>query len=503
MAKVAEDITFEPITEGVIADSTVSYYVSPKNSVSSCENFNNDILGVLTYRIPLGLQFVPEATNNISAVLFQPAALANRIYYQVNQSLLWRDAGTPTTATTYTSIFQSNYQPRYSIIQGNLLMTCGSLSGIKYTTGASAPVAIAGISGTPTDIDLIDAGFGGRIWYGSSTNANNRVYYTDVIPAAGVASTTGTSQYLTINANNGDYVTGLIQGQQVLYAFTTNGIFRIYNTQSQDNVPLAFVGAPNQESIAKGTDGIYFYHSTGFYKLTDGGTVQLISNRIKSIIPRYTNPVRVWSVGDFVYFSFYYDFAVGGGSNLGSKVFRYTISTQTWTVYNFFKNIIYATTTSLDRSNTRRTYLFGSSGGANATFASIFEEQERGDGSISTSSASGDDNSEIQIIGSFETNWENFGMESHIKQINGIAYPSSNATGFDVAYQVDNANPSHWIPIGKLSDKTITLFKDFVSVPFNRIRFRVMGQKKNPYSGGTFCSIGSPTIMKLTDKGYE
>jgi len=503
MAKIAEDITFEPITEGVISNSTVSYYVSPKNSLSECENFNNDILGVLTYRIPLGSQFVPEATNNFSAVLFQPASAANRIYYQEGQSLLWRDAGIPTTATTYTNIFQSNYQPRYSIIQGNLLMTCGSSSGIKYTTGASAPTAIGGITGTPTDIDIIDAGFGGRIWYASSVNANNRVFYTDVIPAAGVSSTTGTSQYLTINANNGDYVTGLIQGQQVLYAFTSNGIFRIYNTQSQDNVPIANVGAPNQESITKAVDGIYFYHSSGLYKISDGGTVQLISNRIKSILPSYVSPVRVWSVDDFVYFSFYYDFSVTGAGNTGSKVFRYTISTQTWTVYNFFKNIIYVATTSLDRSNTRRTYLLGATSESNVRFASLFEENLRGDGSISASSAASGDNGVTQIVGSYVTNWETFDAESHTKKINGIAFPSSNANGFDIAYQVDNDNVNHWRPIGKLTDNAVTLFKDFVSVPFNKIRFKVMGQKNSTYYYGTFCSIGSPTIMKLIDLGYE
>lgn len=503
MAKVAEDITFEPITEGVVSDSVASYYVSPKNSVSECENFNNDILGLLTYRRPLGSAFVPPASNNYSGVLFQPSGSNNRIYYQEGQGLNWREANTPTTQTAYTGVFPTNYQPRYSIIQGNLLMTAGSVAAIKYTTGASAPATIAGISGAPADIDIIDAGFGGRIWYASSTNSNNRVFYTDVIPAAGVASTTGTSQYLTINANNGDYVTGLIQGQQVLFAFTNNGIFRIYNTQSQDNVPVANVGALAQEHITRAVDGIYFYHSTGFYKLSDNGIPQIISNRIKSIIPGYSSPVCVWSVGDFVYFSFINDFNVGGGSNFGSKVFRYTISTQTWTVYNFFKAVIYVAVTSLDRSATRRTYLLGTTSETNGRFASLFEENLRGDGTISNSGANGDDNSVTQIIGSFVTNWENFGIESHIKQINGIAYPGVNANGFDVAYQVDNDNVNHWRPIGRLSNNSVTLFKDFVSVPFHKIRFKVMGSKKSMFDLGTFCSVGSPTIIKLTDIGYE
>lgn len=501
MAKVVEDITFEPITEGIVSDGVASYYVSPKSSVSECENFNNDILGVLTYRPAITAAFVPDLTSNFASVLFQPAGSNNRIYYQEDTGLNWRDATNPVTETAYTSVFPANYLPRYSIILGNLIMTNGSNSLIKYTTGAATPASIAGISGIPNDINLIDAGFGGRIWYASSINSNNRVFYTDVIPAAGVASTTGTSQYLTINANNGDYVTGLIQGQQVLFVFTSNGIFRIYNTQSQDNVPVANVGVFSQECITKAIDGIYFYHSTGFYKISDNGVPQMISNRIKSLVPASTSCIS-WSVGDYVYFSFLNDFNVGAGTNSGSRVFRYTISTQVWTVYNFFKNVIYSAVTSIDRSGLQRTYLIGS--GASANFAATFSEGDNPDGTINLSGLFADDLNAIPIIGSFITNWENFGIESHIKQINGIAYPSTNATGFDVAYQVDNDNINRWRPIGKLTEKSVTLFKDFISVPFNKIRFKVMGSKSGAYyGGGTFCSVGSPTIMKLTDKGYE
>lgn len=520
MSKIVEDIILPPISEGIVADGVASYYVAPQTSVSYAQNFHNDRLGMMTLRRPIGASFTPDSTNEWSAALFQPSGSANRLYYQIGTSLKYYDLGALTT-TTYTSVFPASYTARYSILQGNLIMTNGSNVVLKYTTGASAPANIAGITGVPSDIDLINAGFVGRIWYASSTNSNNRVFYSDVIPAAGVASATGTSQYLTINAGNGDYVTGFAQGQQVLFTFTHNGIFRIFNTQSQDNAPISNVGAPTQECITLGSDGIYFAHPSGFYKLSETGQVQNISSKIKSLGYYQASTgdfltCRAFAMDDYVYFSFLQGFNNNGGQQNGSIVYRYNINTQVWTIYTFMRNVIKATATSVDRSGTQTIYLLGTStDGSRDRFASTFSEQI-GSGLLQGSSSSIIDNSTVDVVGTYITQWYDFGAESHLKRIQGIAFPNDNANGFDVAYQVDYdeeitflSTPvskinSKWRNIGRLDSNAVTYFKDFVSVPFNKIRFRIMGTSRmETIVNGTYCSIGSPTILKLVDMGYD
>lgn len=520
--KVVEDVTLSPISEGIVSDGVASFYVAPKTSVVYAQNFHNDRLGVMTLRRPIAATFTPDSTSVYSAVLFQPSGGVNRIYYQADTALKYYEADVPITQTSYTSVFPSSYTARFSIIQGNLLMTNGSNAVIKYTTGASSPASIAGITSVPSDIDLINAGFVGRIWYASSTNSNNRVFYSDVIPAAGVSSTTGTSQYLTINASNGDYVTGLVQGQQVLFAFTQNGIFRIFNTQSQDNAPISNVGALTQECITTASDGIYFAHPSGFYKLSESGQVQNISTKIKSVLYYPANggdflTCKSFSMDDYVYFAFKRGFTTGtGGTEDGTIVYRYNINTQVWTVYTFMRNVIKASATSTDRSGTQLIYLLGTStDGSRTRFASTFKEPTS-NGLISTSVATLIDNSVTDIIAYYVTQWEDFGVEGHLKKIQGIAFPNDNAIGMDVSYQVDyddvvnfTSDPSYsvnskWRSIGRLDENSLTYFKDFVSVPFHKIRFRVTGaSRREPPVYGTFCSVGSPTILKLTDLGYD
>lgn len=501
MIQIAENIELEPITEGLIPEGVVSHYVVPKSAIEDVSNFHNDNLGVLTFRSPLLSHFTVAATP-LSCSLFQTSAGSFRLYWQEGTTLKYDTYAGPGSPTSYTSVFPSSYTARYSIIQGNLLMTAGSSAAIKYTTGAASPANIAGITGAPADIDLIDAGFGGRIWYASSINSNNRVYYTDVIPAAGVSSTTGTSQYLTINASNGDYVTGLVKGQQVLFVFTNNGIFRIFNTQSQDNVPIANVGAINQEAITQGQDGIYFYHYSGFYKLNSDGSAQNISNKIASILP-YSGSVdyttcRSWYNSDHVYFSFSFPFPSGGGTVNGTRIYRYTVSTQVWSVYDVYKSIVTVACTGTNRSGQEVSILMGTTTEAITRFGAIFNEI-KWDGTI-TNTASTLDLGATDIIASYRTHFENFGIENRKKQIQGISIPHLNANGFDVFYQVDTDNSDKWRTVGRLDENAVTLFKDFQSVPFNRIKFMVSGSKRSSQIG-TYCWIRQPIIIKLMDVG--
>lgn len=498
MIRVVENIELEPVSEGLIPEGVVSHYVVPKTAIDDVSNFHNDNLGVMTFRPPLIGSFTPSVTPS-SSVFFQTTVGSKRIYWQEGQSLRYSEVSV-FSPTTYTSVFPTSYTARYQIIQANLLMTAGTV--IKYTDGSASPGNISGITYPAVTIDILNAGFQGRLWYASSSALNNRLYYSNVIPASGVASTTGTSPYLTINAPNGDAITGLMSSQQVLFVFCNNSIFRVYNTQSQDNSPIATVGALNQESITQAQDGIYFYHPTGFYKLAQDGSAQCISNRIASIIPYSGNTTlsscRAWASGDHVYFGFEFPYPNGAGTSNGTKIYRYTISTQVWTVYDILRSVVKTTATGFDRDGTEYVYLMGSSSESFARFAGTFNEY-KWDGSF-TSTSSGIDLGTTDIVGSFSNHFENFGVENRLKQIQGIAFPHLNANGFDVSYQTDMDNPDEWTPIGRLDYNAVTLFKDFQSKPFNRIKFRVSGSKRSA-NISTFCWVRQPIIIKLLDIG--
>lgn len=504
MIKVAEDVKLQPISEGIIGEGVASYYVAPKTSSPYMQNMNNDSLGVVQVRNPIYAFNVPSLSVS-SSVHFQPAGQNMRLYYTArggNQTLKYVDSFLGGAETSYASVFSTgSLTVRFDTIQGNLLMTTSdSTLGIKYTTG-SAPASIAGIT-TYNDTDLISAGFVGRIWFAASTNANNRLYYSDVIPSAGVASTTGGTQFLTINASNGDYITALVKSQQVLYVFTSNGVFRVFNTQSQDTSPISNVGTLSQESVCQAKDGIYFAHSSGFYKLSEGGIPQLISNRISSLLYGQTNGfmdlynMKAWSANDYVYFG-----TQDSAPSSGTIIYRYTISTQLWTIYTIQRFVLLSTAVGYTRTigyTNPQCSLLGIFTGTNQS-GTLNEKIKP---NLVGGNAFSYDFGTQGIFSEFHYQWETFGSETRRKSISGICIPHSNMAGFDVSYKIDNDNVDKWRTIGTLDNKAVTVFKDFVSPPFSKIKFRIVGSNKSSETG-TQASAGVPTIIKLSDLGYE
>lgn len=498
MENIAVDVNLEPITEGIIHDGVISLYSTLPSSLSYAENLHNDTIGVMSVRPAVTTKFTPTATP-LSTVMFQDISGNNYLLWQEGGSLKYVGADNPGSVTTHTSVLDATLQARYSIIGGYVLMT--ENNDIKYFNIATGPTAL-GIT-VPANTNLINAGFGGRIWYGSTVDGTNRLYYSDVIPSGGVTSVTGTAPYLVINASNGDYLTALVRTQQALFVFTSNGIFRVYNTQSQDNSPCANVGTVRQESVTETKDGFYFYHPSGFYKLNSDGSAQNISSRISTILPTQAvyniNNCTAWSVLDHVYFAFPL------GSNGGTTIYRYSISTQVWTIYKLQSMDVLCAAVSYPRpvsqpslggiARTPQCYILGTDA-VNTRFAGTFVEN-LGDGTIGTQVGSLDLGT-YPIFTQQVTQWKIFGKDNHIKQIFGLSFDSQGCAGMDISYQVDGEQD--WRPVGSLDFNSVTFFRDFVSVPFTKIRFKVSGQAYGQV--GTYVQLSQPTILKLVDIGY-
>ena len=132
---------------------------------------------------------------------------------------------------------------------------------------------------------------------------------------------------------------------KLCYFFKQNHIYRVYNTTNVDPYPAYNVGTFSQESIVQAKDGVYFHHSSGFYKFTYDGQPTEISRRVIDFvkaIPRasYENIVGVYDGYDAVKWS------IGAvtveGVTYDNCQMRYSISTQVWTIYDFDSTAITA-----------------------------------------------------------------------------------------------------------------------------------------------------------------
>lgn len=517
MLKAVPDVPIKPVTEGMISENILSHYVVPEGAASYLENLHNDTLGMLTARHPFVTQASPAAAV-LSCALYQEPAGTPDVVWQEGTTLKWGPVISTGAGTAFALAVPST-RIRYDTIQGYLLTTAQGLSQPRYTniTTTLTPIATSTFPAGGSSLNLISAGFVGRVWMASDSDSANKVYYSDVIPSAGITAVTGGSSFLTINANSGDKITGFARTQNVLYVFTHNGIFRVYNTQSQDNTPLANVGAFSQEAIVRAKNGFYFYHPSGIYFLGSNGFPQEISGKIRDIVQKvpnsYQGKVFGWCDDDHVYYCLGNNFP--GYQVDKSVIVRYTISTQVWTTYTAFGWIpscadsgffgsstaissitqdIYPTNYVFAQTlNTDGTVSANYVGGTHNVFVPATENVTKSDWADSSFSTDG-----LPIHIDYQTHWLIFEREWHLKRINGLSLASQNGAGLKFSYQTDKDPSNKWNVIGTQESTYVTEHPSFQTDKFYRIKLRVFGSTK-----GVSVKIGQPTIYVLDDLGFE
>jgi len=491
MSEKIPDIKIPQPTEGIIRSAQLSDHVSPENSVELVINAHFDTIGSVKTR--LGIEtYATTLAGSIGSfgTLNSQASATKYLFARVGTTIQALNSTTAAWAEVETGLTGSG-KARFSQFLNRAWMVNGNAGDAPVTSNGGA-FDTTDVPTTLPKADFIEAGFDGRVWLADAST--DILYYTDIVQSTdGTSYVTPLTFDLTVNfitkfsPQDGESITGLFRVPKALLLFKQNHIYRVYGIGSDglgnvDSYPAYNVGTFSQESIIQSKDGIYFHHSSGFYKFNYDSQPTEISRRVIDFvkaIPRasYENIIGVydgqdaikWSVGEITV----------DGVTYANCQMRYSISTQIWTVYDFGDKDI----TALIRYDNGTTIeqVVGLNTGVVGKLDSGFTDLG--------------DPIPYEIIDKFRSFTE---MESSSKNIGGIAVMSKKATGALMQYQTDLMDDNQWVDVGNIKDTYVTLFPNVGTIDFNQVRLRTKG-----FSVGEPILFEGVELLSLQDKGVD
>lgn len=482
MAESFKDLKLPYPTEGLIRSTLLNDTVCPEDSVALAVNVNFDRMGAIKTRNGV-TSFATAFANpvlSLGSISIQSSGLRQLIAQDQNLIKVW-DGATWTTKRTLTS---TTNKARYS----QFLNLVYQVNGNATVSGSDVVQTYDGSDFGTTNVsflpkgDFIQAGFEGRVWV--LDRATDRLYYSNIAAPDGTITTVNPCDYIEkLSPQDGQSFTGVIRVPKALLIFKENSIFRVYGASSVDPYPAYNVGTYSQESIIQAKDGVYFHHSSGFYKFTYDSQPIEISRRVRDFIdaiPRsyYSSVTGIYDGKDDIQWS------VGpvtvDGVTYNNCVMRYTISTNVWTIYDLAGSERITSTLLYDNGTTINPVV--------GTATGKFGIMEDGFTDFGT-----------PIYFEIITRWISFtDLWSKVKEIVGICVNTENAGGVQVQYQIDKDRPNVWQDVGTLKEDYTTLFPNVKIDDFNRMRFRITGR-----SSGQPIIFDGIEILKLEDKGFN
>ena len=491
MATTLKDIKIPYPNEGVIRSAQLNDTVCPENSVQLAINMNFDRVGAMQTRNGITTYATTLAGSVKSfGTLNSQANSTKYLFAHVGTTIQALNSTTHDWASVRTSLTGTG-KARFSQFLNRVWMVNGS-SGDVPKTSNGGNFDTTDVPATFPKGDFIQAGFGGRVWVADAPK--DILYYTDI-----VQSTDGTTyvspltfsltdNFLsTFSPQDGESITGLFRVPKALLVFKQNHIYRVYgvdasNIGNTDDYPAYNVGTFSQESIVQAKDGIYFHHSSGFYKFNYDSQPTEISRRVVDFvkaIPRtsYENIVGIYDGYDSVKWS------VGSitveGVTYANCQMRYTVSTQVWTIYDF--------------------------AGTNITALVRFDNGTTIDQVVGTSTGligaldSGTTDFGADIYYEMIDRWRSFTeMYAHSKNISGLMFMTENGAGTELMYQTEKTPVDVWTDIDTVQDKFDALFPNASTGDFNNIRLRFRG-----YTSGTPIIFHGIELLSIQDKGLD
>lgn len=467
-------------TEGMIRSAQLNDTVTPENSAQLSLNLNFDRVGAWQTRTGAQTLYSTRTGSITSFGTLNIQGGVKKLFSQVATDIsVWTGTIWSTVRTTSVSTKArfSQWLNRTYMVNGTDALQCSSGSTFSAESGF-VPATVMPVG------HFIQAGFDGRIWIGNKTT--DALYYSDIVqfspPSTYTLTYTATNYIQTLSSQDGESMTGLFRVPRALLVFKQNHIYRVYSSSNIDPYPAYNVGTYSQESIVQAKDGLYFHHSSGFYKFNYDGQPTEISKRVIDFVraisrSAYDTVVGIYDGYDSVKWSV--GAATVEGASYTNLQMRYTISTQVWTIYDFPNNTITALTTFDDGSN-------------------IYQTVGTAQGRVGQLDA-GNDDFGVAIPYDFIDRWRSFTeMYSKSKNISGMTVTSLNGGGALLQYQTQKSGPNVWEDIDTLDEEYNSLFPNANTDDFSIIRFRLRGN-----TSGTqivFCGI---EILSIQDKGFD
>ena len=481
MSQTLKNIKIPYPNEGVVRSAQLSDTVAPTNSVQIAVNMNFDQVGAVKTRPGVATYATQQAGAISSFGTLNVLGSQPTLYVQVGTALYGYIANTFYPVRTLSVTTRARYAQYL-----NQIWMCNGHAGdpIMSSPGGSSNFTSANVPAGFPKADFISAGQEGRLWVADSST--DTLYYTDIVQFNGtyqpLTFTLATNFIADFSPQNGQSITGLFRVPRALLVFKQNTIFRVYGAYSVDPYPAYNVGTYSQESIVQAKDGVYFHHSSGFYKFNYSSQPTELSRRVIDFvraIPRsyYGNVQGVWDGFDSI------EWSVGPitveGVSYSNCVMRYTISTQVWTIYDYPENNI----TSMIRYDN----------GAN--IQSLMGTVAGRIGSLDT----GNDDFGQPIYYELIDRWRSFTpMYSRSKNLSGLMIMSENAAGARVEYQIEKSQPNVWTYIDTVDTEFDALFPNANTDDFSRVRLRLSGN-----TNGEPMLFYGIEVLSVQDKGLD
>ncbi len=457
--------------KGIIHEDIVDDVISPSNSVNEAINLNFDVMGAVQLREGttllgnnisssdiLGLhQFLDEGTGTDDQLI---AVNGDKVYYLNGSTWTNVESVTSGLKTRFT-----NFLDRAMMVNGTDAVIGWDGSGAFDTTNlVNAPIG-----------HYIE-NYRSRVWIANTDSNPSRLYYSTVASSSG-AITWSTSQFIDVSPGDGEDITGLKRYSTALLVFKPNHTYRVFGINEADPDPQIPVGTYSQESVVETKAGIFFHdwNNAAIHQYTGGMPVE-VSKPIKPYLEGVTlanrDDVAGWKDNDNVYWSAG-DIALNGVT-FGNVVFRYTISTEVWTIYSYPTQFLVGT---MYDDGTTREPIVGDE-----------------DGNVFRFNYGNTDNGE-PITYSLVTKWHDLsGVRAYTDTITQLATLHRNAQGAVLQYQIDNPDSENeWSDIGELSEAPVDIFD--TEIRCHRVRFRLSGTS----TGESFIYQGIEILKAFSD----
>lgn len=330
------------LQSGLITESAVSFLLTPDTSCVESINFNFDRIGSATVRN--GSTIVGNKANATPQGLFEyrDALGVNNFLVQFNGGNAYYLSGATWTSITG-SIFSGTNKIRSTQFL-NFLWAVDGTNSVQIWNGTAAGtwVTNGNASGAPGGVSLIE-NFRSRVWAANTASYPSRIWYSSIpstaaTPVVSWSTDPVTGTWIDIAPQDGDQLTALKRAPDGLLAFKTNHLYIIYSINQTQPDPTINVGTYSQESVVEGKDGIYFHHSSGFYRYVSGAAQEIsrpIIDIVKNIPSSQYSSIAGWREADGDHICWSLGNVKYRQKTYNNLVVRYTISTQVWTHYNF------------------------------------------------------------------------------------------------------------------------------------------------------------------------